>query len=215
MTFTTVYCCNFCIVVVLFRAFFWCTFTCFPILCHNTLSSVAKELWTSCERQDVSCMKHFLSVCVCACLDALAACNYLPQSREKIIAALFKALNSTNSELQEAGEACMRKVSALTTLIFFYFPFSASLPAILPLMSSAWNNQYRMEWGRRWGKWMWLWCIILLWKTGLGFIRLAFPLLMEIHWALSFSAPLLTGDWKAACCFCAAWCSCGKKKTAG
>lgn len=45
-------------------------------------------------------------------LDALAACNYLPQSREKIIAALFKALNSTNNELQEAGEACMRKVSA-------------------------------------------------------------------------------------------------------
>lgn len=46
-----------------------------------------------------------------SCLDALAACNYLPQSREKIIAALFKALNSTNNELQEAGEACMRKVS--------------------------------------------------------------------------------------------------------
>jgi len=45
--------------------------------------------------------------------DALAACNYLPQSREKIIAALFKALNSTNNELQEAGEACMRKVSIL------------------------------------------------------------------------------------------------------
>lgn len=51
-----------------------------------------------------------------SCLDALAACNYLPQSREKIIAALFKALNSTNNELQEAGEACMRKVSA-TSLI--------------------------------------------------------------------------------------------------
>lgn len=47
------------------------------------------------------------------CKDALAACNYLPQSREKIIAALFKALNSTNNELQEAGEACMRKVSAI------------------------------------------------------------------------------------------------------
>ncbi|MBN3303926.1 TRRAP protein, partial [Amia calva] len=44
-----------------------------------------------------------------AALNALAACNYLPQSREKIIAALFKALNSTNNELQEAGEACMRK----------------------------------------------------------------------------------------------------------
>lgn len=51
-------------------------------------------------------------------LDALAACNYLPQSREKIIAALFKALNSTNNELQEAGEACMRKVSK-TSLFFF------------------------------------------------------------------------------------------------
>lgn len=49
--------------------------------------------------------------------DALAACNYLPQSREKIIAALFKALNSTNNELQEAGEACMRKVSDIKTML--------------------------------------------------------------------------------------------------
>lgn len=53
-----------------------------------------------------------------SCLDALAACNYLPQSREKIIAALFKALNSTNNELQEAGEACMRKVSAISLSVF-------------------------------------------------------------------------------------------------
>ncbi|XP_043778109.1 transformation/transcription domain-associated protein-like [Cervus elaphus] len=44
-----------------------------------------------------------------AALNALAACNYLPQSRKKIIAALFKALNSTNSKLQEAGKACMKK----------------------------------------------------------------------------------------------------------
>lgn len=63
-------------------------------------------------REDV--LKIFFS-----CLDALAACNYLPQSREKIIAALFKALNSTNNELQEAGEACMRKVSR-TSFFFFY-----------------------------------------------------------------------------------------------
>lgn len=59
------------------------------------------------------------------CTDALAACNYLPQSREKIIAALFKALNSTNNELQEAGEACMRKVSTMLhhslVLIIFFF----------------------------------------------------------------------------------------------
>ena len=44
-----------------------------------------------------------------AALNALAACNYLPQSRKKIIAVLFKALNSTNSELQEAGKACTKK----------------------------------------------------------------------------------------------------------
>lgn len=61
--------------------------------------------------------------------DALAACNYLPQSREKIIAALFKALNSTNSELQEAGEACMRKVSECTCVcthagVSSAFPFT-------------------------------------------------------------------------------------------
>ncbi|KAA8581786.1 hypothetical protein FQN60_003367, partial [Etheostoma spectabile] len=35
---------------------------------------------------------------------------FYTESREKIIAALFKALNSTNNELQEAGEACMRKI---------------------------------------------------------------------------------------------------------
>lgn len=56
-----------------------------------------------------------------SCLDALAACNYLPQSREKIIAALFKALNSTNNELQEAGEACMRKVSATSHIFLVAF----------------------------------------------------------------------------------------------
>ena len=58
--------------------------------------------------------------------DALAACNYLPQSREKIIAALFKALNSTNSELQEAGEACMRKVG-------LKYPFPPTISFILAL----------------------------------------------------------------------------------
>ncbi len=74
--------------------------------------------------------------------DALAACNYLPQSREKIIAALFKALNSTNSELQEAGEACMRKVSFLppqASFPFSYFLVSSahSSSALLLLMSPA------------------------------------------------------------------------------
>uniref|UniRef100_A0AAY5KGU4 Transformation/transcription domain-associated protein n=1 Tax=Esox lucius TaxID=8010 RepID=A0AAY5KGU4_ESOLU len=74
------------------------------------------ELLNLCEAEDAALMKlpcyKSLSSLVplrIAALNALAACNYLPQSREKIIAALFKALNSTNSELQEAGEACMRK----------------------------------------------------------------------------------------------------------
>ncbi|KAM4631836.1 transformation/transcription domain-associated protein isoform 1-T1 [Discoglossus pictus] len=74
------------------------------------------ELLNLCEAEDATLMKlpcyKSLSSLVplrIAALNALAACNYLPQSREKIIAALFKALNSTNNELQEAGEACMRK----------------------------------------------------------------------------------------------------------
>ncbi|XP_036936518.1 transformation/transcription domain-associated protein [Acanthopagrus latus] len=74
------------------------------------------ELLNLCEAEDAALMKlpcykslPSLVPLRIAALNALAACNYLPQSREKIIAALFKALNSTNNELQEAGEACMRK----------------------------------------------------------------------------------------------------------
>ncbi|XP_054454287.1 transformation/transcription domain-associated protein isoform X2 [Anoplopoma fimbria] len=74
------------------------------------------ELLNLCETEDAALMKlpcykslPSLVPLRIAALNALAACNYLPQSREKIIAALFKALNSTNNELQEAGEACMRK----------------------------------------------------------------------------------------------------------
>uniref|UniRef100_A0A670YBT6 Transformation/transcription domain associated protein n=1 Tax=Pseudonaja textilis TaxID=8673 RepID=A0A670YBT6_PSETE len=74
------------------------------------------ELLNLCEAEDCALMKlpcykslPSLVPLRIAALNALAACNYLPQSREKIIGALFKALNSTNNELQEAGEACMRK----------------------------------------------------------------------------------------------------------
>nr|XP_006000847.1 PREDICTED: transformation/transcription domain-associated protein [Latimeria chalumnae] len=74
------------------------------------------ELLNLCEAEDAALMKlpcykslPSLVPLRIAALNALAACNYLPQSREKIIAALFKAINSTNNELQEAGEACMRK----------------------------------------------------------------------------------------------------------
>ncbi|KAL5007444.1 hypothetical protein ScPMuIL_016250 [Solemya velum] len=42
-------------------------------------------------------------------LCALAACHYIPSSREKIFTVLYKALNSTTSELQEAAHDCMKK----------------------------------------------------------------------------------------------------------
>uniref|UniRef100_UPI00359021B0 transformation/transcription domain-associated protein-like n=1 Tax=Myxine glutinosa TaxID=7769 RepID=UPI00359021B0 len=51
-----------------------------------------------------------------AALNVLASCNYLPKVQEKVIAVLFKALNSTNDELQKAGEACMEKFLEETTI---------------------------------------------------------------------------------------------------
>ena len=43
---------------------------------------------------------------------ALAACHYIPQCRETIFSVLYKALNSSNSELQEAAHDCMKKFIA-------------------------------------------------------------------------------------------------------
>uniref|UniRef100_A0A673W4P7 Transformation/transcription domain-associated protein n=1 Tax=Salmo trutta TaxID=8032 RepID=A0A673W4P7_SALTR len=87
-----------------------------PRLFTMDLNVMEHKLLNLCEAEDAALMKlpcykslPSLVPLRIAALNALAACNYLPQSREKIIAALFKALNSTNSELQEAGEACMRK----------------------------------------------------------------------------------------------------------
>ncbi|XP_064648217.1 transformation/transcription domain-associated protein-like isoform X2 [Lineus longissimus] len=41
-------------------------------------------------------------------LRALAACHYIPQRRDRIFNVLYKALNSNNSELQEAAYECMK-----------------------------------------------------------------------------------------------------------
>ncbi len=46
-------------------------------------------------------------------LAALAACHYLPDVREKVFTVLYKAINSTVKELQEAGKDAMKKVSKL------------------------------------------------------------------------------------------------------
>ncbi|XP_014681160.1 PREDICTED: transformation/transcription domain-associated protein-like [Priapulus caudatus] len=45
-------------------------------------------------------------------LCALAACHYITACQDKIFGLLYKALNSTNSELQEAGYECMNKFLA-------------------------------------------------------------------------------------------------------
>ena len=42
--------------------------------------------------------------------EALSACHYIPQARDKIFSVLYKALNSNNSDLQEAAHDCMKKV---------------------------------------------------------------------------------------------------------
>lgn len=41
---------------------------------------------------------------------ALAACHYITARQEKIFHILYKALNSTNDELQTAAHDCMKKV---------------------------------------------------------------------------------------------------------
>ena len=47
-------------------------------------------------------------------LAALAACHYLPDVREKIFTVLYKAINSTVKELQDAGKEAMKKVKRNT-----------------------------------------------------------------------------------------------------
>lgn len=45
-------------------------------------------------------------------LRALAACHYIQSCREKIFPVLYKALEQSNPELQEAGFECMKKFIA-------------------------------------------------------------------------------------------------------
>ena len=44
-------------------------------------------------------------------LSALAACHYLVDQRERVFQVLYKAINSSVKELQEAGKASMKKVN--------------------------------------------------------------------------------------------------------
>ncbi|XP_033101198.1 transformation/transcription domain-associated protein-like isoform X1 [Anneissia japonica] len=77
------------------------------------------ELMNLCEAEDavlskLPCYKSVTSLIPLriGALKALAACFYIPQVREKIFNTLYKALNSSNPELQEAGTECMKKFIA-------------------------------------------------------------------------------------------------------
>ncbi|XP_048245320.1 transformation/transcription domain-associated protein-like isoform X4 [Haliotis rufescens] len=80
---------------------------------HNVFFS---ELQSLCEADDailvkLPCYKNVTNLVPLkkSALRALAACHYIPSRRDKIFTILYKALNSTNSELQEAAHDCMKK----------------------------------------------------------------------------------------------------------
>ncbi|XP_070565955.1 transformation/transcription domain-associated protein-like isoform X2 [Ptychodera flava] len=74
------------------------------------------ELLNLCEAEDavlvkLPCYKSVPSLVPLriSALNALAACHYIPQVRDKIFGVLYKALTSATAELQEAGTKCMKK----------------------------------------------------------------------------------------------------------
>ncbi|KAK6165821.1 hypothetical protein SNE40_022660 [Patella caerulea] len=80
---------------------------------HNVFFT---ELQNLCEAEDTSllklpCYKNVTNLVPLrkSAIRALAACHYIPNRREKIFNILYKALNSTNSDLQEAAHECMKK----------------------------------------------------------------------------------------------------------
>ncbi|XP_019648042.1 PREDICTED: transformation/transcription domain-associated protein-like [Branchiostoma belcheri] len=73
------------------------------------------ELLNLCEAEDsmlikLPCYKNMQSLTPLriSALNALAACHYIPQVREKIFTVLFKSLNSSSEELQTAAMKCMK-----------------------------------------------------------------------------------------------------------
>ncbi|XP_072179557.1 transformation/transcription domain-associated protein-like [Diadema setosum] len=77
------------------------------------------ELMNLCETEDsglvkLPCYKSVPSLVPLriSALNALAACRYIPQARERIFKILYNALNSSINELQEAGAECMKKFIA-------------------------------------------------------------------------------------------------------
>lgn len=74
------------------------------------------ELLSLCEAEDavlnkLPCYKSVSNLVPLrkSALRALAACHYIQSCREKIFPVLYKALEQSNPELQEAGFECMKK----------------------------------------------------------------------------------------------------------
>ncbi len=56
-------------------------------------------------------MQSRTDVNVLTVAEALAACHYIPEARTQIFSILYKALNTENTELQQAAHECMKTVS--------------------------------------------------------------------------------------------------------
>jgi hypothetical protein len=95
--------------------------------CSNCVSDLSivehkvffHELLSLCEAEDavlnkLPCYKSVSNLVPLrkSALRALAACHYIQSCREKIFPVLYKALEQSNPELQEAGFECMKKFIA-------------------------------------------------------------------------------------------------------
>ncbi|GAB6032800.1 hypothetical protein CHUAL_012003 [Chamberlinius hualienensis] len=73
------------------------------------------EIFSMCDHDDIDlhklpCFKSVTNLMPLrnSAFNALAACSYVPQSRDKIFTVLYKALNSSSSELQEIAFKCLK-----------------------------------------------------------------------------------------------------------
>ncbi|XP_068742186.1 transformation/transcription domain-associated protein-like isoform X1 [Montipora capricornis] len=77
------------------------------------------ELLSLCEAEDAQLLKlpcyktvQSLTPLRKSALNALTACHYIVQVKDKIFNVLYKALNSSSTEIQEAAKECMKKFMA-------------------------------------------------------------------------------------------------------
>ncbi|KAJ7354745.1 hypothetical protein OS493_030522 [Desmophyllum pertusum] len=94
------------------------------------------ELLSLCEADDsqllkLPCYKTVQSLTPLrkSALNALTACHYIVQVKDKIFNVLYKALNSPTTEIQEAAKECMKKVLlSIHVFVVFYLFKSSNKP---------------------------------------------------------------------------------------